>query len=146
MSNNTAVVISPEGFEIANAFLRYGDIKNTAEQLDLPQHEIVKTLQQAEVKRYLDGVYLDQGYRNRDKIGQLMDEIIESKLEEARESDHFSSKDLIEILQIQHKMRIDEIKLMQQTGSNMPGVAVQVNNTYGDSNYGRLMEQLTGGS
>lgn len=133
--------ITPEGFDVANAFLIYGDVGTTADQLQLPLYEVVKVLQTAEVKRYLDGIYLDQGYRNRDKIGQIMDKIIESKLKEAEESEIWSSKDLIEILQVQHKMRMDEIKAAKEA-SNVPGVAVQVNNQFGDSNYGKLMEKL----
>lgn len=140
MSNITK--ITPEGFDIANAFLMYGSVEDTSEQLQVPRHEVVRVLQTAEVKRYLDGVYLDQGYRNRDKIGRAFDKIIEAKLEEAAESGVYSSKDLAELLMMQHKMRMDEIKSTKE--SNMPGVAVQVNNQYGDSNYGRLMEKLTG--
>lgn len=139
---NSVTKIGPEGFDIANAFLMYGTVETTAEQLQIPRHEVVKVLQTAEVKRYLDGVYLDQGYRNRDKIGRLLDEMIESKLEEARESGVYTSKDLLELLQMAHKMRMDEIKATKEA---MPGVAVQVNNTsYGDTNYGRLMEKLVG--
>ena len=139
--SNTLTKITPEGFDIANAFLLYGDVRTTADELQIPIYEVVKVLQTAEVKRYLDGIYLDQGYRNRDKIGQLMDKMIESKLEEAEESGVYTSKDLLEILQAQHKMRMDEIKMAKEA-SNVPGVAVQVNNQFGDSNYGKLMEKL----
>lgn len=134
------VKITPEGFDIANAFLTYGTVEDTADQLQIPRHEVVKVLQQAEVKRYLDGIYLDQGYRNRDKIGKLLDTMIESKLREAEESEVYTSKDLLELLQVAHKMRMDEIKMAKE--NNVPGVAVQVNNTFGDSNYGRLMDKL----
>lgn len=135
------VKIGPEGFDIANAFLQYGNVENTAEQLDVPRHEVVRVLQTPEVKRYLDGVYLDQGYRNRDKLGALMDKIIDAKIAEAEESEIWTSKDLLEVLALQHKMRMDEIKATKEAG-NVPGVAVQVNNSFGDSNYGRLMEKL----
>jgi hypothetical protein len=141
--NTEITKITPEGFDVANAFLMYGDVRTTAEQIQVPVHEIVKILQTPEVKRYLDGVYLDQGYRNRDKIGKIMDKMIESKLEEAEESGVYSSKDLLELLQAAHKMRMDEIKMAKEA-SNVPGVAVQVNNQFGDSNYGRLMSKLVG--
>jgi hypothetical protein len=133
--------ITPEGFDIANAFLLYGTVEDTAEQLQVPRHEVVAALQKSEVKRYLDGVYLDMGYRNRDKIGRAFDKIIEAKLEEATETGVYSSKDLAELLMMQHKMRMDEIKAAKE--SSGPGVAVQVNNQFGDSNYGKLMERLT---
>ena len=137
---NDVVKITPEGFDIANAFLLYGTAQDTAEQLQIPLHEVVKIIQSTEVKRYLDGVYLDQGYRNRDKIGALLDKMIESKIKEAEETEIYTSKDLLELLQTAHKMRMEEIKMTKE--NNVPGVAVQVNNTFGDSNYGRLMEKL----
>lgn len=134
--------ITPESFDVANAYLEYGTVETTADQLQIPRHEVVRIIQLPEVKRYLDGVYLDMGYRNKDKLGKLLDEMIESKLEEARESGMYTSKDLLDLIQMAHKMRMDEIKASKEAGV---GVAVQVNNSFGDSNYGRLMEKLTGG-
>ncbi len=140
---NTLTKITPEGFDIANAWLMYGNIETTAEQLQVPRHEVVRVLQIPEVKRYLDGVYLDMGYRNKNKLGNLLDKIIESKVAEAEESGMWTSKDLLEIIALQHKMRMDEIKASKEAG---PGVAVQVNtNNFGDSNYGRLMDKLISG-
>jgi hypothetical protein len=139
---NTITRIGPEGFDIANAFLTYGSISDTAEQLQVPQHEVVRVLQLPEVKRYLEGVYLDQGYRNRNKIGAAFDKIIEAKLEEAEETGVYSSKDLAELLMMQHKMRMDEIKATREAG---PGVAVQVNtsnNFGGGEKYNQLMREL----
>lgn len=70
-----------------------------------------------------------------------MDKLIEAKLEEAEESGIYSSKDLLEILQAAHKMRMDEIKATQ---GRVPSTAVQINetNNFGDSAYGKLMEKL----
>lgn len=137
----TLTKITPEGFDIANAWLSYGDVDTTSEQLDVPRHEVVRILQTAEVKRYIDGVYLDMGYRNKNKLGKLLDEMITSKLEEARESGIYTSKDLLDLIQMAHKMRMDEIKATKDAG---PSTAVQVNNNFGDSNYGRLMDKLIG--
>lgn len=138
------VRIEPEDYEVANSFLIYGSIDETAIQLAIPRHEVTKILGTPEVRRYLDQVYLDRGYRNRDKLGKLLDEMIDSKLEEARETGIYTSKDLLEIIQLVHKMRMDEIKNnpIPNPTANVPGVAVQVNNQFGDSNYGRLMEKL----
>lgn len=136
--------ITPEAFEIANAYLESnGSAEEVAQQYSLPLHEVVSILQTPEIKRYLDGIYLDLGYRNRSKIGQVMDMMIEAKLEEAEESGIYSSKDLLEILQVAHKMRMDEIKAQQ---GRVPSTAVQINetNNYGDSAYGKLMEKLMG--
>lgn len=140
MTSTVTTKITPEGFDIANAFLTYGTVEDTAEQLQIPRHEVVRVIQTPEVKRYLDGVYLDQGYRNRDRLGRLIDTMIDAKIAEAEESGVYTSKDLVELIQMAHKMRMDEIKMTKE--SNVPGVAVQVNNNYGE-NYGKLLEQLT---
>ena len=55
-------------------------------------------------------MYLDTGYRNRNNIASLLDNIIASKLEEAEETGIYSKKDLSDLLTIAHKMRMDEIK------------------------------------
>ena len=138
---STIVKLSPEGMDVANAFLTYGSIEDAAEQLQVPRPEIARILQQPEVKRYLDQVYLDMGYRNREKLGRLLDTMIEAKIKEAEESEVWTSKDLFELMQFAHKMRMDEIKAAKEAGVT---TAVQVNNNFGDSNYGRLMEKLVG--
>lgn len=139
---STITKITPEGFDIANGFLMYGSVEDTAEQLEVPRHEVVRVLSTPEVRRYLDGVYLDRGYRNRDKIGQAFDRIIEAKLKEAEDSEIYSSKDLADLLMMQHKMRMDEIKASKEAG---PGVAVQVNQIGGGGeNYNALMGKLFG--
>lgn len=137
-------LICPENFDIANAYLEYGSIKDTAEQLQLPQHYVVAALQKEETKRYLNGVYLDLGYRNRSAIGRVLDKMIESKLEEAEETGLFTKKDLLELLEFAHKMRMDEIKA---NAASVPHTAVQINtndNHFGDTGYGKLMEKLIG--
>jgi hypothetical protein len=130
--------ISPEGFDIANAYLEHGDAEKVAEEMQLPVHEVVSVLRQKEVKTYLDGVYLDQGYRNRHKLGALLDKLIEKKLEEAEESEVYTSKDLFELIQFAHKMRIDEMKLEKDLGGSTTVNVAQ----FGDGNYGKLMERL----
>lgn len=136
--------ISPEGFDIANAYLQYGTAKDTAEQLDIPLHSVVEVIQRPEVRRYLDGVYLDMGYRNRTAIGRALDKMIEQKLEEAEESGIYTKEDLLKLLEFAHKMRMDEIK----ANSNTPHTAVQINHSgdthFGDTGYGKLMEKLIG--
>jgi len=139
---STITKITPEGFDVANGFLLYGTVEDTAEQMQVPRHEVVRILQTPEVKRYLDGVYLDMGYRNRDRIGAAFDKMIQAKLEEAEETGVYSSKDLAELLMMQHKMRMDEIKAAKEAG---PGIAVQVNNnSLGNTAYDNLMGKLLG--
>lgn len=138
------MMISPEGLEVANMYLQTGSAETVAYELDIPVDKVTTLLDKAEVRRYIDNVYLDRGYRNRFKLGALLDEIIESKLLEARESEVYSSKDLLEILQFAHKMRMDEAKLQQTAPNNIKQQTnVQINDASG--NYGELMKRLLGG-
>jgi hypothetical protein len=131
----TQVALTPECLDIANAYLLYGSAKDTAEQLGIPEHQVIQLLERGDVKDYITGVYLDRGYRNRHKLGSVLDRMIDSKLEEAEESGIYTSKDLLELLQFAHKMRMDELK------NENTGPTVNIAN-FGQGNYGQLMEKL----
>lgn len=131
----TQIALTPEALDIANAYLTYGSAKDTAEQLGIPEYQVVQLLERKDVKDYITGVYLDRGYRNRHKLGEVLDKMIDSKLEEAAESGIYTSKDLLELLQFAHKMRMDEIK------NETTGPTVNIAN-FGQGNYGQLMEKL----
>lgn len=135
MTNNNFVALSPESLDIAAAYLEYGSAKETAIQLQIPEFEVIQFLERKDVKDYITGVYLDRGYRNRHKLGAVLDKMIESKLEEAQESGIYTSKDLLELLQFAHKMRVDELK------SDPSAPTVNIAN-FGQGNYGQLMERL----
>lgn len=141
--------ISPEGLEIANSYLQFGNIRAVCDYLSVPENQVVETLNKREVKRYIDSVYLDMGYRNRNNLASLLDEVIQSKLEEARESGVYSSKDLADLMMMAHKMRMDELKAQNETakieaGSVRNQTNVQINEglPFGSGNYGKLMEKL----
>lgn len=133
------LILAPENFDIANAWLTYGSIDEVAEQLMIPRHEVAVALNKAEVKRYLDAVYLDAGYRNRNKLASLMDRMIDAKIEEAEESGIYSKKDLVEILTLAHKMRMDEIKASKEIPETTTNVNIA---NFGGGAYGDLMERL----
>jgi len=133
--------ISPEGLTIANKYLETGSIKDTADSLLVSNEQVAELLNKPEVKRYIDAVYLDTGYRNRSKLALLMDKIIESKIQEAEESEIYSSKDLVDILAMAHKMKMEELKLEHSKIMNQTNV--QINESpFGGGNYGSLMEKL----
>lgn len=137
--------ISPEGLRVVEAYLAVGqDIKLAAQQLALPVEEVHRLLDKRETKAYLDRLYMEAGFRSRDRMGALMDEIINHKLEEMADTGMGSSKDILEILALAHKMRMDEmamqIKLIE-AGNKAPSVAVQINNQ-GGTNYNSLLEKL----
>jgi hypothetical protein len=131
----TQIALTPECLDIANAYLTYGSAKETAEQLQVPEYQVVQLLERKDVKDYITGIYLDRGYRNKHKIGEVLDRMIQSKLEEAEESGIYTSKDLLELLKFAHQMRVDEIK------NDQTGPTVNIAN-FGQGNYGQLMERL----
>jgi hypothetical protein len=149
MSNEVSV-IAPEGLEVANSFLQYGNIAAVCQDLGVSEYKVTVLLSQREVKKYIDTVYLDLGYRNRNNIGSLLDTMIASKLEEAEESGVYSSKDLADLLQMAHKMRMEEIKAMNDAERVIPiknQTNVQINEGgFGAGNYGKLMEKLVNGT
>ena len=140
--------ISPEGLEIANAYFQYGSIPSVSTQLGVAENIISEMLNRREVKQYIDTVYLDTGYRNRFKLADTLDTLIEKKMEEAEESEIYTSKALADLLQMAHKMRIDEMKaqteLEKAKATNIKNQTnIQVNDGgFGQGNYGKLMEKL----
>lgn len=143
-------VISPEGLEIANSYLILGNIKGVCKDLNISQDKVVDWLGKREVKKYIDTVYFDMGYRNRNNLANLLDEMIESKLEEAQDSGIYSSKDLADLMMMAHKIRMDELKMEIErekvAGSSIRNQTnVQINDgsgILGQSNYGKLVESL----
>ena len=141
--------ISPEGLEVANSYLTFGNIRAVVEQLGVQENKVVELLNKREVKKYIDTVYLDMGYRNKNNIAGLLDEMIESKLEESKESGVYSNKDLADLLQMAHKMRMDEIKAQAELEKAQATYVksqtnVQINEglPFVQGNYGKLMDKL----
>jgi phage terminase small subunit len=148
MKNEIATKMSPEGLEIANAYLECGDISETANALAVDENTVSEWLNKREVKAYIDTVYLDTGYRNRFKLGNMLDKIIEQKLEEAEESEVYTNKDLVDLIQMAHKIRMDEMKAQAEfekakSSSIKTQNNVQINaDGFGNGNYGELMKKL----
>lgn len=140
---NEIVAISPEGVEVANAYLTTGNITATAQFLMVPEEKIAQVLATREVKKYIDTIYLDTGYRNRNNIASLLDTMIQSKVDEAAESQIYSNKDLADLLSLAHKIRMDEIKSDRESNPIKNQTNVQINEgIFGQGNYGKLMEEL----
>ena len=142
--------ISPEGLEVANCYLQFGNIRAVCDFMQVAEDKVVELLNKREVKKYIDTVYLDMGYRNKNNIATVLDEMIQSKLEEAQETGVYSNKDLADLLQMAHRMRMDEIKAQAElTKAETTNIKtqnnVQINNEslpFGQGNYGKLMEKL----
>lgn len=139
MAEQELIVPAPEWLEVANSYLITRSAQSTADNLNIPLHTVIECLARKDVRDYLNQIYLDTGYRNRDRLGQVLDKMIDAKLEEAEETGIYTSKDLLEIIALVHKMRMEELKnapveIKQQTN-------VQINDASG-TNYSKLMETL----
>jgi hypothetical protein len=133
----TLTRLAPEEYDVANAYLQCGSIEETAKYLQVPVHVITKTLREPNIKTYLDQIYLDLGYRNKNKLGALLDKMIDAKIEEAEETGIYTKKDLLELITLAHKMRMDEIKAEKEVNN-----VVNIANIGQETNYGRLMRTL----
>ena len=149
MSKEIATKMSPEGLEIANSYLEHGSIPVVCAKLGVSEHQVSEILNKREIKQYIDTVFLDTGYRNRFKISETLDMLIEKKLEESDETQIYTNKDMADLLQMAHKMRMEEIKAQtEMEKAKAQTVKTQVNiqdNSglpFGQGNYGELIKKL----
>jgi predicted transcriptional regulator len=143
--------ISPEGLKVAQIYLETDSIDNTAKLIGISPHEVSDYLNTREVKSYIDNVYLEAGYRNRNKIAQRLDEVIEAKLEQMEEDEMGSTKDIADLIMLAHKVRMDEMKMMvemEKARGKGPTNATQNNIILdgGGTNYNALLDKIVGGN
>ena len=74
--------MSPEALAVANNYLETNDVGDTARALSIPREKVTYYLNKREVKKYIDTIFLEQGYLNRGKLADAVTRIIEKKLEE----------------------------------------------------------------
>jgi DNA-binding MarR family transcriptional regulator len=137
------MTISPEGLDIAHAYLQNGsDVAKTAEALNLPIETVHKYLSKREVTSYIDRVFNEAGFRNRDRLAAVWDEIIAAKLEEMEATGMGSSKDIVEILEKAHKFAMDQMKMQIELikAQKEGGPSIQINTQ--TNNYNTLLEKI----
>lgn len=103
--------MSPEQQLVAEKYLIHKTPIDTAKALAIPADKVIDILRMPSVRKYIDANYLENGFTNKLKLQGTLDKIIESKLEEATESGIYSRKDLAELLDLSHKMRMAEERL-----------------------------------
>jgi len=147
---NSAIAISPESLEVANTYLRTQSVNDTSRELGLSREVINDYLKKPEVASYINQMYFDSGYRNRFKLGAVLDSILEKKLLEMQENEVTTSKDIIDVISAMHKMKMEEmkieLKLLEHQRASKPGVQnnIQINgaNPFSGTNYGELLENI----
>ncbi|EBX7861863.1 hypothetical protein DS691_20770 [Salmonella enterica subsp. enterica serovar Bareilly] len=147
--------MSPEGMRVVEAYLDCGsDITQVGDYLGMPQETVMSIYNRPEVKHYITTLFMESGFRNRDKFFGVMDEIVKKKLEDLEESELGSDADILEIMKVYHKMKMDEmamqIKLLEaQTKVRTPTTQTNIQNNFNlpgsdDGNYMALMNRLSG--
>ena len=138
--------MAPEMVAICTSYLETTDIGETSRALNIPKEKVSYYINKPEAKRFIDTVFLEQGYLNRHKLQDVLSEIIELKLEEMRESELGSNKDILDILAFAHKISTDTRKdILDNEKLSAPQVQINkqtnINQTFGE-NYSNLMEKL----
>lgn len=141
--------VSPEAITVMNSYLQNGcSMKETATQLGMPIENVSTFLSQRSVKTLLDQQFAEAGFRNRDRMFGLLDEIINAKIEEMEETGMLPDMDIVTLLEKQHKMKMQELQMsmkLQETVNN-----IQHNNTTniqinGGENYNALLDKIIKG-
>ena len=142
--------INPECMEVLESYLLYSDVRLVAKELGVPKEKVTYYLNRPESKRFLDKIYFEQGYLNRNRIQDVLDEVMELKLEEIRESEIGSKKDIVDIIALMQKIRESEAKIsaLENPQPKEPRSPTVQNNTQvnlgagmGD-NYNSLLDKL----
>jgi phage terminase small subunit len=123
--------LPPEDAEIANTYLETMDVNATAKQLNIELYKVTEYINKPVVQKYITEVFMNTGYRNRLKLGTLLDSIIDKKLAEMAEADISSSKDILDILALVAKIRKDEMELtikLEEARGPKRQTNIQINN------------------
>ena len=158
MANDVLVpdLMSPEGMDVIEAYLQCGsDVPSAARSLGMSEIAFRDIMNRNEVKNYLNDIFMESGFRNRDRLFGVLDEVIKRKLEELEETGMGSDQDIMDILCKAHKMKMEEMKMMVELEKAKAAVRAPANQTNiqnniiagaGDQNYMDLITSLaTGG-
>lgn len=151
VASTEAILISPEGLEVANCYLQCQDIRAVAEELSIEVAVVKDILDRREVKAYVDNVFMDVGFNNRFKMRSALDAVIKKKFQDMEEAGVGSNKDISELLALSHKMameymgkqiELEKVRLGIEANSIKNQVNVQINEGLGGTKYGELITKL----
>lgn len=143
--------IQPEAEVVIEAYLANNrDVDAVAAQLGTTVTVITEMLGKREVRSYLDHLFMESGFRNRERLFGVMDNLIENKISELDEAQMGSNMDIMDMLKIYHGMKMKELELsiklqeLQNSGKQSAGTInnVQINNSSG---YDQLLNRIIAG-
>ena len=89
MSNDLIVpdAMSPEGMLVIEAYLESGsDVAKAALAVGMEEPKFREIMRKPEVKAYLTDIFMESGFRNRDKFFGILDTVLTMKMEELDET------------------------------------------------------------
>ena len=145
MANNTTITttvdalnrsleappLDPVMLALANDYLSGKAIDELADEYGISEDRVTSVIEKKEVKNYIDSVFATQGYLNRIKRINLINSVIDQKIQEAVETGIYSKKDLLDWMK-----HLREVETSLKPKTQGPQVAVQINN------YDKLMRDL----
>jgi len=126
--------LDPVLLSIANDYLDGRDVSQIAEDYGVSEDRVAAVLDKDDVKKYVDNVYVTQGYLNRIRRMKLVNQVIEQKVQDALESGVWSKRDLLDWMK-----HLNDLEETAKPKKQSPQVAIQVNN------YDKLMKDLFNG-
>lgn len=126
--------LDPQHLLVANELLTGKNVYQIAEEFGMSPDRVSAICERAETKRYVDSVLMSQGYLNRSRRLQLINRVIDQKLEEALDTGMYSKRDLLDWIKLLNEMDRDN----KPKG---PTTAVQINQ---NNNYTNLLQDLFG--
>lgn len=130
--------LDPEALEFTDVYLGTLDLEDTCRTLEITTEVGASFLRQKDVKRFIDQVFMEQGYFSRFKIQKVLNDIVNEKLEEALETGITTKYDLLDVIKMIQSLKESEHKMQQQTTNNK---TTNIQNNYGN-NLGSLMEKI----
>lgn len=126
-----APALDPVVLALANDYLSGKGVGEIADEYGISEDRVTAVIEKKEVKNYIDSVFATQGYLSRIKRINLINQVIDQKIQEAVETGIYSKKDLLDWMK--HLQEVETALKPKQSG---PAVAVQINN------YDKLMKDL----
>ena len=91
-----APALDPVVLALANDYLSGKGVGEIADEYGISEDRVTAVIEKKEVKNYIDSVFATQGYLNRIKRINLINQVIDQKIAEAVETGIYSKKDLLD--------------------------------------------------
>ena len=80
-----APALDPVVLALANDYLSGKGVTDIADEYGISEDRVTAVIEKKEVKNYIDSVFATQGYLNRIKRINLINQVIDQKIQEARQ-------------------------------------------------------------